>query len=321
MATSLPALPPGYRKTAEEISQGIDLKGKVAIVTGASSGLGVETSRALALRGAHVILAVRDTKKAEPFLEQIKKSTNNDNVEIMRLDLGSFDSVREFAKQFLAKNVPLNILINNAGIMAVPYTLIEGYESQFATNHLGHFLLTTLLLPALIQGKPSRVVSVSSCAHKRMAVDFDDINFEKGYDKWKAYGQSKTANVLFALEFDKRYRDKGVSAFALHPGGIMTGLQSSLSKEEMQAMGWFDKDGVPNERFKTVEQGASTSVYAATSPELNGKGGLYLEDCAESTTPPELYPFVGWSEHAKDMKAAQRLWELSEKATKHTPTV
>jgi len=276
----------------------------------------------LALRGAHVILAVRDVKKAEPFLETIKKSTHNDKVEIMRLDLGSFDSVREFAKNFLAKNVPLNILINNAGIMAVPFSLIEGYESQFATNHLGHWLLTTLLLPALIQGKPSRVVSVSSCAHKRCGVDFDDINYEKaGYDKWKAYGQSKCANVLFALEFHKRYHDKGVSAFALHPGGIMTGLQSSLSKEEMLAMGWYDKDGNLNERFKTIEQGAATSIYAATSPELNGKGALYLEDCNESTIDPTLYPFVGWSPHAKDMVAAGKLWELSEKATKHTPTV
>jgi NAD(P)-dependent dehydrogenase (short-subunit alcohol dehydrogenase family) len=319
---AFPPNPPGYRKTAEEISQGIDLKGKVAIVTGASSGLGVETSRVLALRGAHVILAVRDTKKAEPFLEQIKKSTNNDKVEIIRLDLGSFDSVREFAKQFLSKNLPLNILINNAGIMAVPLNMIEGYESQLATNHFGHWLLTTLLLPALIQGKPSRVVSVSSCAHKRLGVNFDDINFEKqGYDKWKAYAQSKTANVLFALEFDKRYRDKGVSAFALHPGGIMTGLQSSLSKEEMLAMGWFDKDGKINDRFKTIEQGAATSIYAATSPELEGKGGLYLEDCDVSTIPPEQFPFAGWAEHAKDMKAAGQLWELSEKATKHTPTV
>jgi len=258
-------------------------------------------------------------KKAEPFAESIKKSTNNNNVEIMKLDLGSFDSVREFAKEFLAKNIPLNILINNAGIMAVPFKLVEGYESQFATNHLGHFLLSTLLLPALINGKPSRVVSVSSCAHKRSPIRFDDINFEKqAYDKWTAYGQSKCANVLFAIEFHKRNHQHGVSAFSLHPGGIMTGLQSSLTMEEMTAMGWFDKEGKPNEMMKTVEQGASTSVYAATSPDLEGKGGLYLEDCAVSTVPPEVNHFVGWAAHAKDEVAAARLWELSEKATHHS---
>jgi len=306
----------GYRSTAEEVSQGIDLNGKVAIVTGASSGLGVETARALALRGAHVFLAVRDTNKALPFAQQIKDSTKNQNVEIAKLDLGNLDSVRAFAKEFLAKDLPLNILINNAGIMAVPFQLLEGYESQFATNHLGHFLLAVLLLPALKKGAPSRVVCVSSVAHKRSPVRFDDINFEKeSYDKWTAYGQSKTANVLFALEFHKRYSKDGISAFSLHPGGIMTGLQSSLSKEEMTAMGWYDEAGKPNERFKTIEQGAATSIYAALSPDLQGKGGFYLENCEESTIPPNQMPYAGWADHGKDKEAAARLWELSEKAT------
>jgi len=306
----------GYRTTALEVSEGVDLNGKVAIVTGASSGLGVETARALAQRGAHVILAVRDTNKAQPFLEDIRKTTGNQNIEIGKLDLGSFASIREFAKHFLDRNLPLNILINNAGIMAVPFQLIEGYEAQFATNHLGHFLLTTLLIPALSKGAPSRVVSVSSCAHKRSPVLFDDINFEKNpYNKWTAYAQSKCANVLFAIEFQKRYGSKGISAFSLHPGGIMTGLQSSLSKEEMIAMGWMDDTGKLNDMFKTIEQGAATSVYAAVSPDLNGKGGFYLEDCAESTIPPETSPFAGWAVHAKDTEAATKLWELSEKAT------
>jgi len=309
----------GYRSTAEEVSAGHNLEGKVVIVTGASSGLGQECARVFALRGAHVFMAVRDLQKAQPIADDIRKSTNNSHVEVMRLDLGSWASVREFAKEFLAKNLPINILLLNAGIMAVPFARVEGYESQFATNHLSHFLLSLLLLPALKAGKPSRLVAVSSIAHRRSGVRFDDINFEKEpYEKWVAYGQSKCANVLFVMEFQKHYSSHGISAFAVHPGGIATGLQSSLTKEEMIALGWFDAEGKPNPLFKTIEQGASTSMWASLSADLEGKGGIYLENCEEGKSPDPAVPYAGWWDNARDPEAAAKLWTLSEKAVNET---
>jgi len=308
----------GPRSTAEEVSEGVDLSGKVAIVTGASSGLGVETARVLALRGAHVILAVRDVAKGEAVVKElVTGGLPASRLEVSALDLGSFASVREFAARFLASKRPLNLLINNAGIMAVPsLQLVEGYEAQFATNHLAHFLLNVSLAPALVAGAPSRVVSVSSVAHKMGSVDIDDINFEKrGYHKFLAYAQSKTANILFAREFNKRLSGKGVQAYSLHPGGIMTGLQVYLPKEEMIAFGWMDQDGKMNDRFKSVPQGASTSVYAATSPALEGKGGAYLEDNSIAVPATPENRFGGQVEYSKDDNLAARLWELSEKAT------
>jgi len=307
----------GFHSTAEEVSQGIDLKGKVVIVTGGSSGLGQESSRVFALRGAHVILAVRDVKKGQVVADEIKLSTGNSQVEVLQLELSSFASIRTFAQAFKDKGLPLHVLLNNAGIMAVPFQLISGYESQFATNHLGHFLLTNLLAPILVASAPSRVVCLSSVGHRRSPIRFDDINFEKeGYQKWTAYGQSKTANILFAKELQKRLGPKGVTAFSLHPGGIMTGLQSSLSKEEMTAMGWLDENGNPRGGFKTIPQGSATSVYASIVPGLESIGGAYLEDCAECVKPAyqTADQIGGVAAHANDLEAAARLWELSEKA-------
>jgi len=310
------------------VTEGINLSGKVTIVTGASSGLGVESARVLALRGAHVVVAVRDVKKGEETVQNLVSQSegklNSNQFEVSALDLGSFQSVKDFASRFLASGRPLNILLNNAGIMATPtLQLVEGYESQFATNHLGHFLLTVLLAPALVKGAPSRVVSVSSVAHKRSNVHLDDINFSnRPYEKWSSYGQSKTANILFAIELNKRLASKGVQAFSLHPGGIMTGLQVNVSKDEMRAMGWIDENGNLNSRFKTIPQGAATSLYAATSPDLDGKGGVYLEDNQIShIDPKDPKVFGGWSDHAKDEQAAARLWEISEKATGVSLTV
>jgi NAD(P)-dependent dehydrogenase (short-subunit alcohol dehydrogenase family) len=245
----------------------------------------------------------------------IRGSKVTGSVHVAEMDLSDFASVRRFAEGFRAEGKPLHLLINNAGIMACPLQRTPaGFESQFATNHLGHFLLTTLLMPALKAGAPSRVVSLTSTGHKLSPVEFDDISFEKRpYDKWKAYGQAKSANALFAVELDRRHRPSGVSAFSVHPGGIMTGLQKELPREEMSALGWLNEDGTPREGFKSTAQGAATSIWAATSRALDGKGGLYLEDCnvavlADASTPRH----IGVMPHALDPAAAQRLWTVSE---------
>lgn len=198
--------------------------------------------------------------------------------------------------------------------MACPYEkTVDGFESQFGVNHLAHFLLATSLVPELKAGKPSRVVAVSSIANRRGGINWDDINWEKNYDRWAAYGQSKTANILFAKQFNKLYSSEGIQAYALHPGGIMTNLIKHVTDDDKKAMGWFKEDGTLQDRFKNVEQGASTSVYAALAPELDGHGGEYLENCAISkgvnTNPKE---FWGMGPHSVDMESAERLWKLSE---------
>ena len=202
--------------------------------------------------------------------------------------------------------------------MAVPYTKTkDGFESQFGVNHLAHFLLVTSLLAELDLGKPSRVIMVSSVLNKFQGIQFDDINWEKNYDKWSAYGQSKTANILFALELNKLYKARGIQAFALNPGAIMTNLQSVLSLEEQKSMGYFKEDGTLADFFKTVEQGAATTVYAALSPELDDPIGEYLEDCAiTNVVNDDKSQFVGRATHAADMNAAEQLWILSEKMTR-----
>lgn len=297
-----------------EVVAGINLQVKTAIVTGASSGLGVETARALAAAGAEIILPVRNLEKGEGVAADIRASTGNHAVSVGELDLADFASIRKFAAEFLSSGKPLNILINNAAIMACPLTrTAKGYEAQFATNHLGHFLLTNLLIPALEKGAPARIVSLSSLGHRLSPIVFEDIHFhEREYDKWKAYGQAKTANSLFAVELNRRFSSSGITANAVHPGGIMTGLQQHLTMEEMTASGWFDKDGNPHPVFKNIEQGAATSVWAATAPELAGKGGKYLEDCNEAEPFSPEIRMSGVMPHALDAAAAAKLWEVSE---------
>ncbi|WP_203983665.1 SDR family NAD(P)-dependent oxidoreductase, partial [Sphaerisporangium rufum] len=264
----------GPRSTAAEVLHGIDLSGRLALVTGGYSGLGLETTRALAGAGARVVVPARRPAAAKEAVGGL------DGVEVDELDLGDLDSVRAFAERFLASGRRLDILIGNAGIMACPETRVgPGWEAQFATNHLGHYALTNLLWPALEPGG-ARVVSVSSGGHHGSGIRWDDVQFTRGYDKFAAYSQSKTANVLFAVQLDALARERGVRAFALHPGGILTPLQRHLAKEEMVAFGWIDEDGNPlNPTFKTPEQGAATQVWAATSPALTGLGGVYCEDC------------------------------------------
>jgi NAD(P)-dependent dehydrogenase (short-subunit alcohol dehydrogenase family) len=301
----------GAETTASEVAEGIDLSGKVALVTGGSSGLGSETARVLAERGAQVILTARDVPKGEAVAAAIRASTGNQHVEVAELELGSLKQIRAFAQRFLARHPTLHIFVGNAGVMACPAgKTADGFELQFGSNHLGHFLTTCLLVPALRQGAPSRVVSVSSRGHHMSPVVFDDIQFERRpYDKWQAYGQAKTANVLFAVGLERRLAPHGVHANALHPGGIMTELARHLQTEDFQ----FLQTRSRGMKFKSVEAGAATSVFAATAPELEGRGGLYLEDCHVAAVNDAPDALDGVKSYALDPGNAERLWELSEK--------
>jgi len=297
----------GAKNTAREVLAGCDLTGKIAIVTGGYSGVGLETTRALAEAGATVVVPARTREKARTALAGIPR------MELETLELIDPASIDAFADRFLDSGRPLDILINNAGIMAPPLRRdARGYESQFATNHLGHFQLTARLWPALKRAGRARVVSVSSTGISFGGVDFDDPNFERReYDKWKAYGQSKTANALFAVALDKRGQAHGIRAFSVHPGGIYTDLARHLSAEELAFEG----------ELKAPEQGAATSVWCATSPQLEGKGGVYCMDVdiAEAIsdfTPQRLgQQPTGALPWAIDPDLAERLWHLSEKMT------
>ncbi|CAF1134021.1 unnamed protein product [Didymodactylos carnosus] len=302
------------KSTAREVVESLqaNLTGKVILITGATSGIGVETARALALTKAHIIITARNMEKGADVVNDIKTTTNNNNVEVMELNQNSLKSVRDFANEYIKRKLPLHILICNAGIMATPYQkTIDGYESQFAVNHLSHFLLTILLLPVLKASKPSKVIVVSSCANRQGGINWNDINWEQNYDKWKAYAQSKTSNILFAKQLSKLYSNDGIKAYSLHPGGIMTGLQKDLTREEMNQMGFFDKNGNLIEAFKNVEQGAATTVWAALSNELDDKSGEYLEDCNISVGVTNEQGYFGLSPHSVDMEQAQRLWDIS----------
>ncbi len=311
------ASPFNARSTALEVVRGHDLSNRVALVTGAASGIGIETARALAQAGAETILAVRDVEKGESVAQSLIESTGNHRVYVLPLDLTSFDSIEDMVGAFTERWNKLDVLINNAGVMATPFEhTAEGFELQFGTNHVGHFLLTTLLLPSLMAAAPARVVELTSSGHRRTDIFWDDIHFERrDYDKWLAYGQSKTANVLFAVGFTERYGTQGVTANAVHPGGIMTALQRHLPMEEQRARGWIDENGNVNPHFKTPEQGAATSVWAAVGSELDGIGGLYLEDChePEPLTPDKQMDFTvaGYMPYARSPEGAEHLWALT----------
>jgi NAD(P)-dependent dehydrogenase (short-subunit alcohol dehydrogenase family) len=301
----------GPRSTASEVLDGIDLSGKLAIVTGGYSGIGLETVRALSGAGAEVIVPARRRAHAETILAGMP------GVTVDEVDLADLDSVRAFAERVLDSGRSIDILINNAAIMACPETRVgPGWEAQFATNHLGHFALTNHLWPALAAGGGARVVAVSSRGHRRSAIRFDDLQFEHGYDKWQAYGQAKTANVLFAVQLDALGREAGVRAFSLHPGGILTPLQRHLTREEMVGYGWIDEDGNPLEAsFKTPEQGAATATWAATAPALDGLGGVYCEDCDIAEPADAVDAATGVEAYAVDPDAAARLWAVSAELT------
>ncbi|WP_069466010.1 SDR family NAD(P)-dependent oxidoreductase, partial [Actinacidiphila rubida] len=267
------------QSTAAEVVDGISLSGKRAIVTGGGSGIGVETARALAGAGAEVTLAVRAAQAGEEAARDITASTGNQQVRVALLDLADPASVAAFSAAWYG---PLHILVNNAGVMAAPETrTARGWELQFATNHLGHFGLARGLRTALATAGGARIVSVSSSAHLQSPVVFEDIHFERrAYDPWLAYGQSKTANVLFGVEGSKRWASDGITVNALMPGAIRTNLQRHITQEELDAARARAGGGGP--QWKTPEQGAATSVLVATSPLLEGVGGRYFEDCEEA---------------------------------------
>ncbi|MEU8385896.1 SDR family NAD(P)-dependent oxidoreductase, partial [Streptosporangium sp. NPDC048865] len=293
--------------TAAEVVDGIDLTGRRAVVTGGASGIGIETARALAGAGAEVTLAVRDLDAGERTANDIIATTGNKQVLVAPLDLADQASVASFTA---AWDGPLHILVNNAGVMASPETRTpEGWELQFATNHLGHFALATGLHRALAAAGGARVASVSSSAHLRSPIVFEDIHFrERAYEPWPAYGQSKTANVLFAVEATRRWENDGITVNALMPGGIRTNLQRHISQEELDRA--IAAAGGSDISWKTPEQGAATSVLVATSPLLDGVGGRYFEDCNEAG--PNLPGTrTGVAAYALDPEVAARLWEVS----------
>ncbi|MEH1030508.1 SDR family NAD(P)-dependent oxidoreductase [Micromonospora profundi] len=290
--------------TAMDVIQGVDLGGRRAIVTGGSSGIGVETARALAGAGAQVTLAVRNTDAGQRAADDITATTGNDQVLAAPLDLADQASIADFVANW---DGPLNILVDNAGIMAAPLSRTpQGWEMQFATNHLGHFALAAGLRNALAAADGARIVSVSSAAHLRSPVVFDDIQFDsREYEPWQAYGQSKTANVLFAVEASRRWADDGILANSLTPGAIKTNLQRYVSEEELNRMRAGNAAA-----WKTVEQGAATSVLVAASPLLDGVGGRYFEDCQEAG-PAQPGERRGVAGYALDPEAAERLWQVS----------
>ena len=292
--------------TAAEVVAGIDLAGRRAVVTGGASGIGIETARALAGAGAEVTLAVRDTGAGERTAEDIVATTGNKQVLVAPLDLADQASVAAFVSGW---DGPLNILVNNAGVMASPLIRTpQGWELQFATNHLGHFALATGLHRALAAAGGARVVSVSSSGHLSSPVVFDDIHFrEREYDAWLAYGQSKTASVLFGVEATKRWAADGITVNALMPGAIRTNLQRYITDEDLRRMR-ARMGGAPV--WKTPEQGAATSVLVATSPLLDGIGGRYFEDCNEAE-PNQPGTRRGVAAYALDPEAAALLWQIS----------
>jgi len=306
----------GPATTASDVIRGCDLTTRVAIVTGGYAGIGLETTRAFLSAGAKVIVPARDHDKATNALRSMPGAV------VGALDLINPASIDAFADRFLVSGEALHILVNNAGIMANPLTRdARGYESQFSTNHLGHFQLTARLWPALRRAEGARVVSVSSRGHRRAGVDFDDPNFaRREYDRWVAYGQSKTANALFAVALDAMAERHGVRAFSVHPGGVVTDLSRYMSVDDLRAYGAVDEHGRPlidpARNLKTPEQGAATSVWCATNPQLDGLGGVYCENCDIAlAVPADSTADFGVRPWAIDPELADRLWRLSERLT------
>jgi len=304
----------GEKTTADEVLEGQDLRGKRILVTGVSAGLGVETARSLVAHGATLVGAARDLDKARRATAAI---TGPGSLELVELDLASLASVRACADALLAKGESFDVIINNAGVMAAPEgRTVDGFESQLGTNHLGHFVLANRLAPLLKSG--SRVVALTSAGHRFADVDIDDLNFERrDYDRWASYGGSKTANILFAVEFDRRNRDKGIRATAVHPGSIETELGRHLDPAAVAAARkQLDDEQIAQGRgpvkWKNVPQGAATSVWAAVVADANEVGGRYCEDChvAEVNDNPKLRG--GVQPYAIDADHARALWAKSE---------
>jgi NAD(P)-dependent dehydrogenase (short-subunit alcohol dehydrogenase family) len=307
----------GATSTTDEVLQDVNLRGKRVLVTGVSAGLGVETARALAAHGAQVVGAARDLSKAQAATEQVRaQAANGGSLDFVQLDLASLDSVRRCADGLLAASKPFDLIIANAGVMACPKSkTVDGFETQFGTNHLGHFVLVNRIASLLKAG--SRLVNLSSAGHRYADVDLEDPNFEHTpYEEFMAYGRSKTANVLFAVEFDRRHKARDVRATAVHPGGIKTELSRYMTPEVTERLiariNASQPKGAAPFSYKSIPQGAATSVWAACVADAGAIGGRYCEDChvAEVVSIPGL--FGGVRPYALDPQRAQALWQKSE---------
>ena len=303
----------GAKSEPTEVLKDIDLEGKVAMVTGGYSGIGLETTRALKEAGARVIVPARRKDVAKSALSGIVESED-----ILNLDLADPSSAQSFVNEFVDSGMSLDILINNAAVMACPQMPTkEGWDLQFAVNHIGHFIITKGLLRAM-SSSGSRIVTLSSTGHKLSGIQWEDVHFEESYDKWKAYGQSKTAASLLAIEISERMKDEGIKTYSVHPGGIFTPLQRHLEKEEMIALGWLGEDGELSEmaaaNFKSPTQGASTSLWCATSPMLEEVSGVYCENCDVAVRQEDgpMARYIGVADWAVDTDEAAKLWDLTE---------
>ncbi|KPP89446.1 SDR family NAD(P)-dependent oxidoreductase [Erythrobacter sp. HL-111] len=310
----------GKETTTDEVLEGRDLSGLTAFITGGNSGLGRETGRALASKGAQVVLAGRDEKKLAAAAKAIRADTGSESVETIACDLADLASVRACTGEARERFARIDLLINNAGVMATPFEHTkDGFERQFGTNHLGHFALTAGLMPLIeaAAGRPGsgRIVNLSSRAHQMTGVDLDDPHFERReYDPWASYGQSKTANVLFTVALENRFGAKGIHAYAVHPGGIDTNLGRHLTTEMAQGLMQYISKNDPGYSWKSIPQGAATSVWAATSETIEGRGGFYCEDCREAAIEAEATD-RGVRPYALDPDTAARLWDMSERMT------
>ncbi|MEM9502039.1 MAG: SDR family NAD(P)-dependent oxidoreductase [Pseudomonadota bacterium] len=303
----------GWSSTTDDVLSGKDLSDKTVFVTGGNSGLGLETGRAMAAKGAHVVLLGRTQAKVDQAVATIKAEQQDADAETITCDLSSLDSVRECGREANERFEKIDILINNAGVMACPFSkTADGFEMQFGTNHIGHFTLTKELMPLIEAGSNKRVINLSSRGHHIGPANLDDPNFESSsYEPWLSYGQSKTANVLFSVGLDDRFASKGIRSYAVHPGGIDTNLGRHLSEEQAAALMERVTTSDPGFQWKTVPQGAATSVWAATAEELDGKGGVYCEDCHVADIDDEASN-KGVRSYALDKESADRLWAISE---------
>ena len=306
----------GWASTTDEVLAGIDLSGRTVFITGANSGLGQETARAMAARGAHVIMAGRDQDKLDASVAAIRADQPQAALDTITLDLRSLESIRAATSRARQRFDKIDLLINNAGVMATPFQhTADGFEMQFGTNHLGHFAMTAELMPLIERGSAQRIVNLSSRGHFMGQVDFADPHFAgRAYDPWAAYGQSKTANVLFTVGLEARYAVLGIHAYAVHPGGIETNLGRHMTPEMREGLMKRVTSSDGGFQWKTIPQGAATTCWAATAPELEGRGGVYCEDCHVASVDDESSS-AGVRSYALNPSHADQLWKLSEDQT------